>query len=118
MDKIIIENLRARCIIGVFPKERKHKQDVVLNITLFTSIKQAAKTDKLDDAIDYKSLRDDILERVENSSFNLIEKLAEEVASLCLKDARVEQVGVKVNKPGALTFADNVAVEILRPERP
>ena len=114
MDKIIIENLRARCIIGVFPHERNRKQDVVINITLYTDIKQAVKSDDLNDTVDYKTLRDEILEHVEGSAFNLIETLAESVASICLQTKGVSSVSVKVDKPGALTFADNVSVMIER----
>ena len=116
MDKIIIENLRARCIIGVFPNERKRKQDIVLNITLYTDIKQAVKNDDLNATVDYKALRDEILSYVEGTTFNLIETLADRVASLCLQKERVSSVSVKVDKPGALTFAENVSVVVDRNE--
>jgi FolB domain-containing protein len=55
-----------------------------------------------------------VREFVESSSFFLVEKLATEVARLCLRDPKVERVDVRVEKPGALRFARTVAVEISR----
>ena len=42
VDKIHIRGLLIRCIIGVYERERKHKQDVLLNITLHTDLLAAA----------------------------------------------------------------------------
>ena len=51
---------------------------------------------------------------VEASTFFLVEKLAAEIARICLSDDRVERAVVRVDKPGALRFARSVAVEIER----
>jgi dihydroneopterin aldolase len=51
---------------------------------------------------------------VESSGFLLIERMAGEIASLCLAHEGVRQVRVTVDKPGALRFARSVAVEIVR----
>ena len=115
MDKIYIRDLLVRCIIGVFEKERDIKQDVVFNIVLHTDTTAAARSDDLADTVDYKDLRDRIIACVEPSSFRLIESLAEKVAAICLQSPLVEAVEVSVDKPGALTFARSVAVEIRRP---
>ena len=64
--------------------------------------------------MDYKQVKQQVLALVEGSSFYLVEKLAQEVARLCLKAPRVERVTVIVDKPGALRFARSVAVEITR----
>jgi FolB domain-containing protein len=114
MDKIHIRDLLVRCIIGVFDRERDHKQDVVLSITLHTDARRAAGTDALEDTVDYVALRDRVITYVESSSFHLIESLAEAVAEICLAAAGVEAVDVTVDKPGALTYARSVAVEIHR----
>ncbi|MFO7820604.1 MAG: dihydroneopterin aldolase [Lentisphaeria bacterium] len=114
MDKIRIHSLLVRCIIGAFPKERDHKQDVVFDITLGTDITPAAESDELADAVDYKALRDKIVTFTESSSFKLLESLAENIAALCLKESGVQTVRVCVRKPGALTFARDVSVEITR----
>jgi len=114
LDKIHIKDLLIRCIIGVYERERKHKQDVLLNITLHTDVSAAAGSDDLADTIDYVALRDRILEFVQASSFQLIESIAEGAARICLATPRVHAVDVTVDKPGALTYSRSVAVQIHR----
>lgn len=114
MDRIHIRDLSLRCIIGLYPEERKNKQDVIINIVLETDLSSAGKSDLLSDTVDYKAIKLAILDFVENSSFQLIESLAEGIAAICLKDRRVQGATVTIDKPGALRFARSVAVEITR----
>lgn len=115
MDKIHIRDLALRCIIGIYPFERKARQDVVLNITMDTRAhRKAARTDRIEDAVDYKEITKDIIKLVEGSNFQLIETMAEKVAERCLANPKVSAVQVSVDKPGALRFARSVAVEIFR----
>jgi D-erythro-7,8-dihydroneopterin triphosphate epimerase len=114
VDRIVISDLAARCIVGVDEDERKEKQDVLINLTIFTDVSAAARSDRLEDTVDYRALRTDVVEMVERSQFYLLEALAEAIASVCLKHRGVARVGVRVDKPGALRFARSVAVEIER----
>jgi D-erythro-7,8-dihydroneopterin triphosphate epimerase len=114
MDKITIRDLALRCIIGLYPEERTNKQDIIINVTMDTDLRAAGKSDQLEDTVDYKTIKLNILGFVENSSFNLIESLAEGIAAICLQDARVQSATVTIDKPGALRFCKSVAVEITR----
>lgn len=114
LDRIRIQDLLLRCIVGINPDERKNKQDVVLNITLFADLTKAAGTDDIDDTVNYRTIKNQVIELVESSSFYLVEKLAGEIARVCLRNDRVEAVRVSVEKPGALRFARSVGVEIMR----
>ena len=113
-DKIYIRDLAIRCIIGVNQDERTEKQDVVINVILFTDTRKAGRTDVLEDSVDYKRVKKAILSLVESSEFLLIEKLADEIAKVCLDDSKVQKVNVTVDKPGALRYTRSVAVEIVR----
>ncbi|MFA7173429.1 MAG: dihydroneopterin aldolase [Kiritimatiellia bacterium] len=113
-DKIQIVDLLLPCIIGVREWERTTPQNINLNITLFTDFSKACGSDEIDDTVDYVTIKKDIIKEVEASSFKLVEKLAQMVAEICLRDARVMRVDVNVSKPGALRFARTVAVEITR----
>ena len=113
-DKIFIRDLAIRCIIGVNQDERTEKQDVVINVVLFTDTRKAGQTDILEDSVDYKMVKKAVLSLVENSAFLLIEKLAEEIAKVCLGNSKVQKVNVTVDKPGVLRYARSVAVEIVR----
>ena len=114
MDKIYIHDLTLRCIIGIYPHERHEKQDVVVNVMLECDLSEAGRTDRIEDTVDYKTLKKEIIRLVEGSAFNLIERLASEIARVCLAARGVRRVTVTVDKPGALRFTRSVAVEITR----
>jgi FolB domain-containing protein len=114
MDKILIKDLFARCIIGINEEERREKQDVVINVEISADLKKACLTDRFEDTVDYRSIKKKILAMVESSTFFLIEALAEKIAGICLDGKGVESVRVVVEKPSALRFARSVGVEIVR----
>lgn len=113
-DRILIEGLCARCIIGVNKDERTEKQDVVIGIDLYTDMEVPGRTDDIKDAVNYREVKKKVLRLVEGSSFFLIEAMAEAISKLCLEEEAVEKVRVRVDKPMALRFARTVGVEITR----
>jgi D-erythro-7,8-dihydroneopterin triphosphate epimerase len=113
-DQIEIKDLLLRTIIGINDEERRNKQDVLINITLGADTRAAGKSDDINDAVNYRTLTKRIIQLVEDSQFYLIEKLAAEIAALCLDDPRVDSAAVTVEKPGALRFARSVGVTIHR----
>ena len=112
MAKICITNLRLRTIIGVYDWEKKKKQGVIINVTLEYDAKRAAKSDKIKDTLDYKEINKSIIRLVEQSKCELLERLAGQVLDLVLSFKGVRSATVKIDKPGALRFADSVSVEI------
>jgi FolB domain-containing protein len=114
LDKIRINDLQLRCIIGINDWERTQKQDVIINVTLYAELHKPCQTDNLNDSVDYKEIKKEIIAMVESSSFNLIERLAGEIAKICLAHPLVRAVQVRADKPGALRFAKSVGVEIFR----
>ena len=114
VDRILIKDLFMRAIIGVNAEERREKQDVLINITMFADLKEAGQSDSIEDTVDYKKIKKEVLRFTENSSFMLAEALAEGIARVCLSDYRVKAVRVLVEKPGALRFARSAGVEIFR----
>jgi FolB domain-containing protein len=114
MDRILIRDLQARCIVGVNDDERREKQDIVINLTIYADLRAAGRSDRIEDALDYRELKKRILTVVENSRRYLVEALAEDIAAVCLERGAVQRVQVCVDKPGALRFARSVAVEVDR----
>lgn len=114
LDQIHIRDLRLRCIVGVYPEERREKQDVTIQVTLWADLRRAGRSDRIEDTVDYKTVKKQVVALVEESSFNLVERLAERIAETCLNNAGVRRARVIVEKPGALRFARTVAVEIVR----
>lgn len=114
MDKVIIKNLLARGIIGVRDWERKRAQDILINITLFTDTRRAAQTDDINDCADYSEVTKKVLAHAESAGRFTVEALANDLAGICLAQNNVQRVIVRVEKPGAVRFAESVGVEIER----
>jgi D-erythro-7,8-dihydroneopterin triphosphate epimerase len=113
-DRILIKDLFLRTIIGINAEERTERQDVLINLSVETDTRRAGLSDDIADAVNYRTLTKQIIELVESSRFLLVERLAEEIARLCLADLRVSKVSVTVEKPQALRFARSVGVSIER----
>ena len=113
-DRIIIKDLFLRTIIGVNDGERSNRQDVLINLELETDTRPAGRSDLIDDAVNYRDITKRVIDLVEGSRFFLVEKMAEEIAAVCLADTRVSRVSVSVEKPAALRFARSVGVSIER----
>lgn len=115
MDKIFVKDLLVRGIIGINPEERIKLQDILINMVLYADTRDAARTDDIDKAVNYKSITKRIIEHVETSSDYLVEKLVNDIAEIILTEFNgVERVQVRVEKPGALRFARSVGIEIER----
>ncbi len=113
-DEIQIRDLLLRTVIGINAEERRDRQDVLINVTLYTDTRPAGRSDRMEDSVNYRTIAKQIITLVESSQFYLVEKLAEEIAAVCLQDERVERARVSVEKPGALRFARSVGVTIER----
>ena len=114
MDKIIIRDLLLRGIIGINPDERVKQQDILINMVIWADIRQAAASDAIEDAVDYKSITKRVIQHVEASSDFLVEKLVTDLARMVITEFGVERVMVRVEKPTALRFAESVGIEIER----
>ena len=117
-DQIEIKDLLLRAVIGITDFERRDRQDVLINLVLETDTRPAGRSDDIGDALNYRTLAKRIIALVEGSAFNLVEKLAEEIAALCLAEPLTQSVKVTVEKPGALRFARSVGVTIERAREP
>jgi FolB domain-containing protein len=117
LDKIHIRDLLIRCIVGIYDWEREKKQDVLINITLYADLKTACQTDRIEDTVDYKAIKQKVVDMVESSSYMLVERLAERVAEICLGNPQVQRVRVLVDKTGALRYARSVGIEIVREQK-
>ena len=114
LDKIRIRELSVRCKVGVTAPERRKPQVLLVNLTLHADLSKACQSDHFRDTVDYKAVKMSILNELETKSFRLIERVAQRVAELAMKDRRVLCVEVQVQKPGALRFAQCSEVEIVR----
>jgi len=113
-DRIYLRDLRTETIIGIYDWERKIRQTVSFDFEFPGDIRRAAKTDRIEDTLNYKLVAKRVLAFVEASEYHLVETLAEEVARLILREFSVEWVKVTLNKPGAVRGSRDVGVTIER----
>ena len=114
MDTIFLRDLRVETIVGVWDWERKIRQTVSIDLEMAADIRRAAASDSLDDTLNYKLVAKRVQQFVADSSFQLVETLAENIAEVVLNDFDVPWVEVRVNKPGAIRGARDVGVKIRR----
>lgn len=113
-DTIFLRDLRVETVIGIWEWERKIRQTVSIDLEMAADIRRAAATDSIDDTLNYKAIAKRVQQFVEESSFQLVETLAEKIAALILDEFPVPSVQVRVNKPGAIRGARDVGVLIRR----
>ncbi len=109
---LFIKNLKVKCIIGVNSDEREHEQEVRMQLFLWTDIAKATRSDNVKDALDYSTLYQEVVQRVEHSTFNLIERLAYEVATICLQHPLTHKAKVVLEKMSALEKAESAGIEV------
>jgi dihydroneopterin aldolase len=114
MDKIFIHALKTETIVGIFDWERQVKQTVVVDIEISADIAKAARSDSIDDTLNYKGIAKRVLAFVDESSFHLVETLAEHVAMLILEEFGVSWVSITLSKPGAIRNSRDVGVMLER----
>jgi len=113
-DRVLIEGLEVRTVIGIYDWEREIRQTVRLDLEMAWDISKAAQTDSIEDTLDYKAVSKRLIAFVESSSFGLIETLAEHCAEILLTEFNVPWLRLKMSKPGAVRGSENVAVLIER----
>ena len=110
---IKVENLRLRAFIGFMEWETEKLQDLVISYSFKYDNTLASETDDIQHAIDYKKITKEIIDFVDQKSFNLIETVAENIYNhLQNTSAKLQEINVRVEKPHALRFADNVMIQI------
>ena len=114
MDIIFIRDLRIDTVIGIYDWERSIKQTVHIDLELATDIARAAATDRIEDTLNYKAVAKRVIAFVEESSFQLVETLAERIVALVREEFSVVWVRLTLNKGGAVRGAKGVGVIIER----
>jgi 7,8-dihydroneopterin aldolase/epimerase/oxygenase len=116
-DWIHLRRMQVNCVLGVHPSERVQKRVVWLDISLECDTRPAARTDELNDALNYELIEAEVVALAKKARYRLVESLAALVAEACLDYPQVQSVRVVVEKPGALPLTQSVAVEIVRRKR-
>ena len=117
MDIVFINDLRIETIIGIYDWERKVKQTISLDLEMGADIRKAAKTDAIEDTLNYKAVAKRLISFVGESEYQLVETLAEKIAEIVLAEFSVPWLKLTVHKPGAVRGSRDVGVMIERGSR-
>lgn len=113
-DTVFLTDLKVATIVGIWEWERKIRQTVSIDLEMGTDIRRAAKSDDIEDTLNYKQVAKRVQQFVADSEFQLVETMAERTAALILAEFDVPWVQIRVNKPGAIRGARDVGVLIRR----
>jgi len=118
MDIVFIEDLKIDATIGIYDWERRIKQTLAFDLEMATDISKAAKTDAIEDTLNYKDISKRVIDFVEASEFQLVETLAEKIAALILDEFDVSWLSLTLHKPGAIRGSRSVGIRIERGDKP
>ncbi|MEK9677783.1 MAG: dihydroneopterin aldolase [Rhodospirillaceae bacterium] len=111
---VFIRDLLLTCLIGVHKHEQKKPQRVRINLDLAVLEDAEDIGDRLSEVVCYEDVADGIRNLLAKGHVNLVETLAEQIAEMCLADARVRTARVRVEKLDVFPDATSAGVEIER----
>ncbi len=114
MDKIIIQGLKVKSLIGVYDWERTEKQALLVDAQISLDLSAAAVNDDLTQTLDYAGLANELDVIAEQSQYQLLEALAGAMIAQLFKHAGVVEVVLTITKPEILPNADAVSVQLHR----
>jgi dihydroneopterin aldolase len=117
MDIVFIEDLRIDTVIGIYDWERRVRQTLSFDIEMAFDNTVPAASDDIADTLNYKDVSKRLIAYVGESSFGLVETLAERCAAIIRDEFGVAWVRLKLSKPGAVRGAKAVGVCIERGKR-
>ena len=100
MDQIVLTGIAATGYHGVLDFERDGQQFVV-DVVMDVDLAPAGASDELGDTVNYAEVAGDVVALIEGEPLDLIEALAERIATAILTRPLVEAVEVVVHKPQA-----------------
>lgn len=113
-DRIFLRGLAVECTIGFIDWERRVKQTVVIDLEFPVDCRRAARTDEVENTVDYKAVAKRVIAFVEASEFKLVETLAHRLGMLIIEEFPLEWVRISVNKPGAIRGSRDVGIVLER----
>ena len=116
MDSIEITGIRCYGYIGYLPEEKVLGQWFEVDVTLWLDLIRVGQSDAIADTIDYRTTIETVKNLVKNAKFDLVERLAEAIASSILESAKVGKVRVRLTKPAAPIpeFGGKITIDITR----
>ena len=114
MDSIFIEGLELSTIIGCYSHEKLAPQRIVVDLQLAWDVRKAAREDTLEDTLDYDKVCARLATLVQEQQFELVESLAEKIASVLMDEFSVKGLRLRLGKPDIIENVHSVGIVIAR----
>ncbi len=111
---VFVRDLVLQARIGIYDHEKRDAQTIIVNVDLTVSEAGKGHGDNIDNVVCYEKVVNGIKAIIDSGHINLVETMAEEIATFCLEDPRVLAARVRVEKPDVIAEAGSVGVEIER----
>jgi dihydroneopterin aldolase len=98
-DTIELRGIRVFGRHGANPGEKDVPQPFDIEVSLDVDLASARKSDALADTVDYDTLHRTIVRIVKTTSYDLLERLGQDLLDAIFADARVSSASVSIGKP-------------------
>lgn len=117
MDTIFISELRLDALVGIYPWEHEVPQTIQLDVELAVDASRCAASGRIADTVDYSKVVERIRDTLAGRHFTLIEKLAEEIATMILREFNTPWVRITIAKLAPLRGVKRTGLTIERGTR-
>lgn len=112
--RVFVRELEIMASVGVYEIEHRYEQRILVSLELDVRDDYDGVSEVLSHVLDYSKVVADVEAIAQSKHFKLIETLAEQMATACLRDGRVVAVRVRIEKPDILPACRGVGIEIER----
>lgn len=109
-DTISVRGIRTFGRHGANPGEKDVPQPFDIDVVIGVDLAAARRSDALADTIDYDALHRGIVRIVAMTSYDLLERIGQDILDLIFTDGRVEHAEVSIGKPQLLSGATPVVI--------
>jgi len=108
-----LKNIQVYAYHGAYAHEREHGARFEIDVEYMPMLNNTFKNDDLADVIDYVKVQEEVVKVSTQKRYHLIESLCDAIATQILSIFPVEEVIIRVRKPGASAgvVLDTIEVE-------
>lgn len=117
MDIVYVRDLKLDARIGIYEWEKRILQKIRIDLDMAWDNRSPATSDDIQDTLNYKTATKRVAQLVESTHYELVERLAETIASTLMEEFKIPWIQVTVGKPGAVRGSGEVGVRIERGTR-
>lgn len=111
-DQIILKGIISECIIGINDYERKNKQKVIVNITIFHEFLNL--NDSIKKTINYSDIYKFTKKFISETNYNLIETLGDNLAKKIIEEFNIKKIRIELFKPSVYEEGELVSIKLER----